>query len=85
MKESASKGEEQIAMLQSQFLEVLVNKHGQIFDILCEISAMVIQLADLQDQVSSIAEEKMLLEEKNTVIERSNRVSEKIRCILRKK
>ena len=67
--ESDSRAEQQIAMLQSQLLDVTEEKNSQIFDIQCELSAMVIQLANLQDQLLSIAGEKMLLEDNNTETE----------------
>ena len=57
-------------MLQSQLLDFTEENNSQIFDIQCELCAMVIQLANLQDQLLSIAEEKRLLEDNNNETER---------------
>jgi chromosome segregation ATPase len=68
LKESASKGEQQI--------DVVVEKDSQIFYIQCKFCAMVIQFAYLQYQLSTIAKEKRFVEKKNTEIERRKVVSD---------
>jgi chromosome segregation ATPase len=87
MKESASKGEQQIIKLQSQLLAVAEEKDGQIFDIQSRFSAMEEekrgQLADLHDRLSPLAEAKMLLEEKNAKLERRQLVLEEEQLCLK--
>lgn len=73
MKESASKGEQQIAKLGSEILAVAKEKDGQIIDIQSQLLAMVeekgSQLAGLQDQLSSLAAAKMFLAGENTSLQ----------------
>lgn len=73
MKESASKGEQQIHDVWSQLLAFAKEEDDQIFDIQGQLLTMIEEksglIADLQDQLSYLAAAKMFVDEENNSLQ----------------